>query len=116
MNGVLIILVIFLLTGSDFKSVAGLLSKIDIPSFAPVMKLLGLKEETVNFLCDEKFSSAIENGLDFKTLLPLFTEFFVKKEKSPEKDRSDISPEINLSPIEEVAPIDIEKDMESYFK
>ncbi|MBR1867782.1 MAG: hypothetical protein IJ800_04285 [Clostridia bacterium] len=115
MNGVLILLVVFLLTGSDLKGVTGLLSKIDIPSFAPVLKLIGLNDETINFLCDQKFADALENGLDIKTLIPLFTEFLGKKEKSPDKSQSDITPVINLSPIEEVAPTDIEKDMENYF-
>ena len=116
MNPLLIVLGILLLSGRDLSSVAEFISKIDVPSFAPVLRLLGIDERTIEVLCDEEFSSAFSKGTDLKTLLPSLLRLLNKKKGSPDNDEPAITVPKDLSPIEDIAPTEIESDIENALK
>ena len=51
------------------------LPRLDLPSFAPLFKILGLNDKTVSFLTSEKFAAALSavfdnDSADLKSILP----------------------------------------------
>lgn len=103
-----------LLGGDKLYSIKEFLSKIDFPSFAPVLKLLGFNNSILEFLCSEKFSEILSSDVDIKSLLPLLSNLFTKQNhenNNPEKE--DEAPLKNdyLSAIKNVAPTDIEETL-----
>ena len=112
-----LLLIGLLLGGERLNSIKEFLSKIDFASFSPIFRLLGLNQNTVDFLSSENFSKLLEEN-DFKNVLPLLSSLFtshnnteVKEEKAEEEDGLDKI----ISPIKNVAPTDVEETFSSFF-
>ena len=121
MNALLpVFLVLVLFGGEKTKSVTELLSRIDFASFRPVFNLLGVNGKTVDFLCSEEFSRAIDGNLDAAALMKLVSGLATKpeqNEKADDESKNSSSAEVanKLSPIENVVPSEIENSLTSYF-
>ena len=112
-----LLLIGLLLGGERLNSIKEFLSKIDFASFSPIFRLLGLNQNTVDFLSSENFSKLLEEN-DFKNVLPLLSSLFtsqnnteVKEEEAEEEDGLDKI----ISPIKNVAPTDVEETFSSFF-
>ena len=112
-----LLLIGLLLGGERLNSIKEFLSKIDFASFSPIFRLLGLNQNTVDFLSSENFSKLLEEN-DFKNVLPLLSSLFtsqnnteVKEEEVEEEDGLDKI----ISPIKNVAPTDVEETFSSFF-
>lgn len=121
MNALLpVFLVLVLFGGEKTKSVTELLSRIDFASFRPVFNLLGVNGKTVDFLCSEEFSRAVDGNLDAAALMKLVSDLVAKperNEKADDESKNSSSAEVanKLSPIENVVPSEIENSLTSYF-
>lgn len=121
MNALLpVFLVLVLFGGEKTKSVTELLSRIDFASFRPVFNLLGVNDKTVDFLCSEEFSRAVDGNLDAAALMKLVSDLAAKperNEKADDESKNSSSAEVanKLSPIENVVPSEIENSLTSYF-
>lgn len=121
MNALLpVFLVLVLFGGEKTKSVTELLSRIDFASFRPVFNLLGVNGKTVDFLCSEEFSRAVDGNLDTAALMKLVSDLAAKperNEKADDESKNSSSAEVanKLSPIENVVPSEIENSLTSYF-
>ena len=121
MNALLpVFLVLVLFGGEKTKSVTELLSRIDFASFRPVFNLLGVNGKTVDFLCSEEFSRAVDGNLDAAALMKLVSDLSAKperNEKADDESKNSSSAEVanKLSPIENVVPSEIENSLTSYF-
>ena len=110
---------------SWFKNV---LPRLDLPSFAPLFKILGLSDKTVNFLTSEKFaaalSAAFENdSADFKSILPALIGLFSSQDKSEEEkkaaseEKPSEAPDVNavyFAPVKDIMPEDISESLSEY--
>lgn len=112
-----LLLIGLLLGGERLNSIKEFLSKIDFASFSPIFRLLGLNQNTVDFLSSENFSKLLEEN-DFKNVLPILSSLFtsqnnteVKAEEVEEEDGLDKI----ISPIKNVAPTDVEETFSSFF-
>lgn len=112
-----LLLIGLLLGGERLNSIKEFLSKIDFASFSPIFRLLGLNQNTVDFLSSENFSKLLEEN-DLKNVLPLLSSLFtnqnnteVKAEEVEEEDGLDKI----ISPIKNVAPTDVEETFSSFF-
>ena len=117
MNILPLLLIGLLLGGERLNSIKEFLSKIDFASFSPIFRLLGLNQNTVDFLSSENFSKLLEEN-DLKNVLPLLSSLFtnqnnteVKAEEVEEEDGLDKI----ISPIKNVAPTDVEETFSSFF-
>ncbi len=121
MNALLpVFLVLVLFGGEKTRSVTELLSRIDFASFRPVFNLLGVNGKTVDFLCSEEFSRAVDGNLDAAALMKLVSDLAAKperNEKADDESKNSSSAEVanKLSPIENVVPSEIENSLTSYF-
>lgn len=118
-NILLGLLLIYLLGGNSLSGLTDLISKIDFASFAPLLRLLGMDEKTVDFISSEEFSSAMGEGADLKKLLPLILSSGILTKKQPPENNSDgektVDENIALDPIKNVASTEIEENLGSFF-
>ena len=109
MNILPLLLIGLLLGGERLNSIKEFLSKIDFASFSPIFRLLGLNQNTVDFLSSENFSKLLEEN-DFKNVLPLLSSLFTNQNNAEVK-AEDVEEEDGLdkiiSPIKNVAPTDV---------
>ena len=113
-----LLLILFLLFGGERASdVKNLLARIDFASFSPILKLLGLSGDAVDFLSSESFGKLLEGDADLKSLLPTLFSSFGKKQEPHEEDTDGEPPAGNfhLDPINEIAATDVEETLGSYF-
>lgn len=123
MNALLSVFLILVLFGGErTANVAELIRRIDFASFRPVFNLLGVNEKTVDFLCSDEFSAAISNeNFTPSALVKLLSSFSAdRKAEKDEKTDDGESPssaetENKLSPIESVAPEEIERSLSGFF-
>lgn len=112
-----LLLIGLLLGGERVNSIKEFLSKIDFASFSPIFRLLGLSQNTVDFLSSENFSKLLEES-DFKNILPLLSSLFTNQnsaEVKAEEDEKEESLDKIISPIKNVAPTDVEETFSSFF-
>ncbi|MBQ7373195.1 MAG: hypothetical protein IJW64_01355 [Clostridia bacterium] len=116
MNILPLVLFAVLLGGDKLYSIKEFLSKIDFPSFAPVLKMIGLNGNIVDFLCSEKFSEILSSDGDLKSILPVLSGLFAKKDDQNNAQETDETPKKNdyLSAIKNVAPTDIEETLSEF--
>lgn len=129
MNKFLPLLFLFFALGKDKASSLGeFLKNIDFASFKPVLQLLGLSDKTLDFICSEQFSELLDGSADLKSLIPVLTSFLNNnnEKKTEEKEKPDkssgetyqsgsVTRKNLLSPIENVAPTEIETSLGTYF-
>ena len=129
------ILLLFLLFAKSSGAIPGLnlaelISRLDWQSFAPLFKILGMSDETINVLTSEKFAEDMQNlgsgKTDFKSLAPILASLFSAGRKN-ENDKKTADSENNSSPesadktssyfepIKEIIPDDISESLSSYF-
>lgn len=128
MHKFLPLLLLLLASGkNDATSLIDVIRRIDFASFKPVLKLLGLSDKTLEFICSEEFSNLLDGKTDLKSLLPFLTSFLNSDDNETEKhensadlkekdeQNSSVTRKNLLSPIENVAPTEIESSLGSYF-
>ena len=116
MNLISIVVILALLFGGEkLNQIKEFLSRIDFPSFAPILQILGLKQEGIDFLSSEKFNKILTGELDLKTLLPLITSLFSTADKREDKSEPKQKNSDYASPIKDVAPTDVEESINAYF-
>lgn len=116
MNLFPLLLLAVLLGGEKLRSITEFLARIDFKSFAPILKLSGLSDETIDFLSSEEFSSILEgNGNAIALLKSLGNVFSTKKANDAEESAPSEKNNNFLSPIEDVAPTEIERSLGAYF-
>lgn len=129
------ILLLFLLFAKSSGAIPGLnlaelISRLDWQSFAPLFKILGMSDETINVLSSEKFAEDMQNlgsgKTDLKSLAPIIASLFSAGRKN-ENDKKTADSENNSSPesadktssyfepIKEIIPDDISESLSSYF-
>ena len=128
MKILLLVLVLLYLFKTNPAGIRDILLNLDIPSFTPLFKLIGLDEKTVEFFTSEKFSETLsniaENDLSgAKALLPLLFSALSpeNKEKTEEKaaaeDHSSAAA-VNaeyFNPVKEIIPDDISENLSGFF-
>lgn len=104
------------------------LPRLDLPSFAPLFKILGLSDKTVNFLTSEKFAAALSAAFandpaDFKSILPALIGLFSSQDKSEEEkkaaseEKSSEAADVNaayFTPVKDIMPEDISESLSEY--
>lgn len=117
MNILPLVLLAVLFGGEKAKSLADFLAHIDFNSFAPILKILGLSDKTLQTLCSEEFSEILSGEINAATITKLLSGLSqFKDEKSGGADKS-VPPQKKsnfLSPIESVAPTEIEQSLGAY--
>ncbi len=117
MNILPLLLIGLLLGGERVNSIKEFLSKIDFASFSPIFRLLGLNQNTVDFLSSENFSKLLQEN-DLKNILPLLSSLFTGQNESKvneEESEEEESVDKIISPIKNVAPTDVEETFSSFF-
>ncbi len=129
MNFTPLILVLPLLFKNDSSWLKNVLPRLDLPSFAPLFKILGFDDKTIDFLTSEKFAETLstlsEKGSDLKTLLPTLLELFSSSRKNREEKKEAASgagtPEaadVNaayFTPVKDFIPDDVSESLSAYF-
>lgn len=128
MKILLLVLVLLYLFKTNPAGIKDLLLNLDIPSFAPLFKILGLDEKTIAFLTSEKFSETLsniaENDLSgAKALLPLLFSALSpenKDKKDEKKPAEESSPADGLNseyfnPVKKIIPDDISENLSGFF-
>lgn len=125
MNYLFILILFFVLYGGKLGELKEILPNLDMPSFAPVFKLLGMDDKTISFLTSEKFAEVLQGGVNLKTLLPVFMGLMNgdKKENgaTDEKKSDDTGAEETdvdgkyFSPVKTVIPDDVAVMFGDYF-
>ena len=128
MNFAPLLLILLYFWKNDPSWLKSVLPRLDLPSFAPLFKILGLSDKTVNFLTSEKFaaalSAAFENdAADFKSLLPALMGLFSSGDKSEEEkkaasgEKSSEAADVNaayFTPVKDIMPEDISESLSEY--
>ncbi len=112
------ILILFLLFGGNrLSEIKNLLSKIDFQSFAPILKLIGADDKTIEFISSESFAKFLSGEVSPIELLKNFPMqgMNIGKKNSPENTSDEENISFKLDPIKEVASSDIEEDLGSFF-
>ena len=112
MNALLLVAAAILMKNERFKGMIDILKSIDFQSFKPILKLIGMNDGAVEFICSEKFSALLEGGLDLKSLGELFA---VTTPHATEKEAEEKREYLGLEPIKEVASSEIEESLGSFF-
>lgn len=124
MNYLFILILLFILYGGKLGELKEILPNLDVPSFVPVFKLLGMDDKTISLLTSEKFAEALQGGVNLKTLLPVFMGLMngdKKDERSDEKKSDDAEAEETnvdgkyFSPVKAVIPDDVAVMFGDYF-
>lgn len=131
MNLLPLILLIVYFGKIDFATFKNILPKLDLPSFLPVFKLLGMDEKTISLLVSDKFSETLkkisENDFtDIKSLIPVFAELMSSAAHSRESDEKEQPQEkkaaeaanVNaayFTPVKEIIPDDVSEMFSEYF-
>lgn len=130
MNLLPLILLFMYLRKTDITALRNILPKLDIPSFMPLFKLLGLNEKTTSLLTSEKFSEALNkfsesNFSDFKSLIPVFAEVMTSEGRSGEQkeqsseEKTPESANVNaeyFTPVKEIIPEDVSEMFSEFFR
>ena len=125
MNYLFILILVFVLYGGKLGELKEILPNLDMPSFVPVFRLLGMDDKTISLLTSDKFAEALQGGVNLKTLLPVFMGLMNgdKKddERSNEKKSDDTEAEETnvdgkyFSPVKAVIPDDVAVMFGDYF-
>ena len=129
MKILLLVLVLLYLFKTNPSGIKDILLNLDIPSFTPLFKLIGLDDKTIDFLTSEKFSEALSNiaANDLsgaKALLPLLFSVLSpdkkneKNEKTPEEESTSSAGEASaeyFNPVKEIIPDDISENLSGFF-
>ena len=125
MNYLFILILVFVLYGGKLGDLKEILPNLDMPSFVPVFRLLGMDDKTISLLTSDKFAEALQGGVNLKTLLPVFMGLMNgnKKddERSNEKKSDDTEAEETnvdgkyFSPVKAVIPDDVAVMFGDYF-
>ena len=124
MNYLFILILFFVLYGGKLGELKEILPNLDMPSFVPVFKLLGMDDKTISLLTSDKFAEALQGGVNLKTLLPVFMGLMngdKKDERSDEKKSDDTEAEETnvdgkyFSPVKAVIPDDVAVMFGDYF-
>ncbi len=125
MNYLFILILLFVLYGGKLGELKEILPNLDMPSFVPVFKLLGMDDKTISLLTSDKFAEALQGGVNLKTLLPVFMGLMNRDkkddEKSDEKKSDDTEAEETnvdgkyFSPVKAVIPDDVAVMFGDYF-
>ena len=78
------------------------LPRLDLPSFAPLFKILGLNDKTVSFLTSEKFAAALSavfdnDSADLKSILPALIGLLSSQSKAEEEKKADSAKRIKIT-------------------
>ena len=119
MNFLPLVLLAVALGGDKAKSLAEFLSHIDFKSFAPVLKILGFSDKMLETLCSDEFSEMLSGEINAATITKILPGLMRgnSDEKSDGADKSAPPQKKSnfLSPIESVAPTEIEQTLGAYF-
>ena len=118
MNVLPILLLAYALGGNKARSIAEFLSHVDFKSFAPILKILGVSDKLLEILCSDEFSSALSGELNARSIVSLLSGLSPKSEQKNDDAENSASPPKKsnfLSPIENVAPTEIEQSLGTYF-
>ncbi len=127
MNFLPLVLILGLVYLGKNDNLRQLLPKLDIPSFAPLLKILGVDDKTISTLSSEAFSKLLEGDVDLRTVLPtaisLFSENSTKKPdgNNPSGDKAvgeETEFEITdnyFEPIKNAIPDDVSSDLSCFF-
>lgn len=116
MNFIAIAIVATLVFGGDkINQIKEFLAKIDFKSFAPLLQILGVSKDGIDFLSSEKFEEILLGQTDLKTLLPILATLFKQKDDGNEQESKDAFKGDFVAPIKEVAPTEVEESINSYF-
>ena len=102
--------------------------KNDLPSFAPLFKILGLNDKTVSFLTSEKFAAALSavfdnDSADLKSILPALIGLLSSQSKAEEEkkaaseEKSSEAADVNaayFTPVKDIMPEDVSESLSEY--
>lgn len=130
MNFTPLLLILLYFWKNDPSWLKNVLPRLDLPSFAPLFKILGLNDKTVTFLTSEKFAAALaaafgNDSADFKSLLPAIVGLISSTDKSEEEkkaaseEKSSEAADVNaayFTPVKDVMPDDISESLSEYLR
>lgn len=128
MNFTLLLLILLYFWRNNPSWLKSVLPRLDLPSFAPLFKILGLSDKTVNFLTSEKFAAALSaafdnDSADFKSILPALIGLLSSQDKSEEEkkaaseENASEAADVNaayFTPVKDIMPDDISESLSEY--
>ena len=118
MNFLPLILIAFLLFRKNDSPILEFIKNIDIPSISPILELLGLNADSLEFLKDENFKNILSGNVDLKSLIPMILPLiknFREPKTSYTADFSDNLKSEYLSPIKDIANAEITNSLSGFF-
>ena len=121
MNLTFILLLILLFGGGRTAEIRNFLARVDFKSFAPVLKLMGVSDKTIEYLSSENFEKLMEGNGDLKSALPAFLSAFKKEtpaatgEENGETEGDKPIKNNYLDPIKDLAANEALSSLGAYF-
>ena len=118
MSFIPLILILFLLFKKNDSPILEFIKGIDLSSISPILQLLGLNEESLDFLNDENFKNFLSGNGDLKSLIPIILPLLknlTTKQTAPVNEFSENLKSQYLSPIKDFAPSEITEILNEYF-
>ena len=117
MNFLPLILIALLLFRKNDSPILEFVKNIDKESIMPILELLGVNADSLDFLNDENFKNFLDGNGDIKSLLPmllpLIKSFTAYKTTATNNFSDNIKSEY-LSPIKDIASIEITNSLNGF--
>lgn len=128
MNFAPLLLILLFFWKSNPSWVKNVLPRLDLPSFAPLFKILGLNDKTVSFLTSEKFAAALSavfdnDSADLKSILPALIGLLSSQSKAEEEkkaaseEKSSEAADVTaayFTPVKDIMPEDVSESLSEY--
>ena len=118
MNFFPLILIALLLLRKTNSPILELVKNVDMQSISPILELLGINLNSLEFLNDENFKNFLSGSGDLKSLIPLLlplVKSFTANTQTSQTDFSDNLKSEYLSPIKDIANSEITNSLSGYF-
>ena len=118
MNILPLILIALLLFRKTDSPILEFIKNIDISSISPVLELLGVNADSLEFLKEENFKNFLSGNGDLKSLIPILLPLlknFTAPKTSYTADFSDNLKSEYLSPIKDIANSEITNSLNGVF-
>ncbi len=118
MNILPLILIAFLLFRKTDSPILEFIKDIDITSISPVLEILGINADSLEFLKNENFKDFLSGKGDLKNLIPLLLPLiqnFTMAKNTPVDSFSENLKSEYLSPIKDIANSEITNSLNGFF-
>ncbi len=113
-----LILIAFLLFRKTDSPILELINNIDLNSITPILELLGINADSLNFLKDDNFKNFLAGNGDLKSLLPMLLTLIKTFTANTNNQTTDFKGNLKseyLSPIKDIASSEITNSLSEFF-